>query len=54
MKYREFIYITVFIYLEHRGSSILRNVGTLAPDNTVSHHSLGFAPSNARLFSASF
>jgi len=34
MKYREFIYITVFIYLEHRGSRTLRNVGTLAPDNT--------------------
>jgi len=49
MKYREFIYITVFIYLEHRGSRILRNVNTLAPDNTVSHHSLGFPPSNVRL-----
>ena len=44
MKYREFIYITVFIYHEHKGSRILRNVGTLAPDSTVSHHSLGFSP----------
>ena len=44
MKFREYIYITVFIYLEHRGSRILRNVGALAPDSTASYHSLGFAP----------
>jgi len=40
------------IYFEHKGSSILRNVRTLEPDNTASHHSLGFAPSIASLLSA--
>jgi len=54
MKYREFIYITVFICLEHRGSRILRNVGTLPPDNTLSHHSLRFSPSNDRLLIAKY
>jgi len=42
------------IYFEHRGSSILRNVGTLAPDNIPSNYSFAFAPGIARLFSVPY
>jgi len=42
------------MYLEHRGSRILRNIGTLATDSAASHHSLGFATNNPRQFSVPY